>query len=116
VVNVDRRDELAERVHILVHELGHIRCEHEGRREVSRAQRETEAESVAFIVCSMLGLQVGDVAAVYVGGWTDGDPHTITAAQAAIHAAARSLLSDLEDHAASATDGVDRDEEAEVTP
>ena len=29
-------------------------------------------------------------AAVYVGGWTDGDPDTITAAQAAIHTAARS--------------------------
>jgi hypothetical protein len=41
---------------------------------------------------------VGDVAAVYVGGWTDGDPDTITAAQAAIHTAARSLLANLEKH------------------
>jgi hypothetical protein len=32
----------------------------------------------------------------YLGGWTDGDPDTITAAQAAIHAAARALLADLE--------------------
>ena len=96
VVNVDPRYELAERVHILVHELGHIRCGHEDRREVSRAQRETEAESVAFIVCTVLGLEVGDVAAIYVGGWTDGDPDTITAAQAAIHTAARGLLADLE--------------------
>jgi hypothetical protein len=84
-------------VHILVHELGHIRCDHEGRRDISRAQRETEAESVAFVVCSVLGLQLGDVAAVYVGGWTDGDPDKITAAQAAIHTAARGLLADLED-------------------
>ncbi len=98
VVNVDPRHELAERVHILVHELGHIRCDHENRRDISRAQRETEAESVAFIVCSVLGLELGDVAAVYVGGWTDGDPDTITAAQAAIHTAARGLLADLEDH------------------
>ena len=85
-------------MHILVHELGHIRCGHEHRRDVSRAQRETEAESVAFIVCTVLGLDVGDVAAVYVGGWTDGDPDTITAAQAAIHTAARSILTDLEQH------------------
>ncbi len=63
-----------------------------------RAQRETEAESVAFIVCTVLGLDVGDVAATYVGGWTDGDPDTITAAQTAIHTAARGLLADLEDH------------------
>jgi hypothetical protein len=72
--------------------------EDEHRWEVSRAQRETEAESVAFIVGTVLGLAVGDVAATYVGGWTDGDPDTITAAQAAIHTAARSLLVDLEDH------------------
>ena len=44
---------------------------------------ETEAESVAFIVCTVLGLDVGDVAATYVGGWTDGNPDTNTAAQAA---------------------------------
>jgi hypothetical protein len=99
VVNVDPRFELAERVHILVHELGHIRCDHGSRRGVSRAQRETEAESVAFIVCSVLGLELGDVAAVYVGGWTDGDPDTITA-ETAIHSAARSLLADLEDRTA----------------
>ncbi|MDT0348131.1 ArdC-like ssDNA-binding domain-containing protein [Pseudonocardia charpentierae] len=98
VVNIDPRYHLAERVHILVHELGHIRCDHENRRKVSRAQRETEAESVAFIVCSVLGLELGDVAAVYVGGWTDGDPDTITAAQVAIHTAARGVLADLEDN------------------
>ena len=45
----------------------------------------------------MLGLHVGDVAATYVGGWTDGDPATITAAQAVIHKAARGLLAGLED-------------------
>ena len=43
----------------------------------------------------VLGLDVGDPAAIYVGGWTDGDPDTITAAQAAIHQAARAILADL---------------------
>jgi N-terminal domain of anti-restriction factor ArdC len=100
IVNVDPGYPLAERLHILVHELGHIRCGHQQRREVSRAQRETEAESVAFVVCTILGLNVGDVAAVYVGGWTDGDAETITAAQAAIHQAARTVLADLEDQPA----------------
>lgn len=96
IVNIDPGYPPAERVHTLVHELGHLRCGHAGRRDVSRAQRETEAESMAFIVCTVLGLHVGDVSAVYVGGWTDGDPDTITAAQTAIHTAARSLLTDLE--------------------
>lgn len=94
-VNVDPSHPRAEQVHILVHELGHIRCDHEGR-EVSREQRETEAESVAFVVCSVLGLDLGDVSSTYVGGWTDGDPETISAAQSAIHKAAQSLIVDLE--------------------
>lgn len=106
IVNVDPGYPLAERVHVLVHELGHIRCGHEERREIGEAQRETEAESVAFIVCTVLGLDVGDVAAVYVGGWTDGDPETITAAQAAIHDAARTLLADLQDEPADAGEEV----------
>lgn len=68
MVNVDPSYPVAEQVHTLVHELGHIRCGHAERREISRAQRETEAESVAFIVCTVLGLDLGDVAATYVGG------------------------------------------------
>jgi antirestriction protein ArdC len=96
VVNIDPAYPMADRVHTLVHELGHLRAGHATRRDISCAQRETEAESVAFIVCTVLGLQVGDVAATYVGGWTDGDPDTISAAQTAIHQAARSLLADLE--------------------
>ena len=97
-VNVDPKFSLPERVHVLVHELGHVRCEHgpEGRK-ISREQRETEAESVAFIVCSVLGLNLGDVSAIYNAGRDDGDAETITAAQAAIHKAAQSLLKDLED-------------------
>jgi hypothetical protein len=95
IVNVDPSYPLAERVHILVHELGHIRCGHQERRTISRAQRETEAESVAFIVCTVLGLDVADPATVYAGSWTDGDAGTITAAQTAIHQGAQSLLGDL---------------------
>jgi hypothetical protein len=58
IVNVDPGHDPAERVHILVHELGHIRCGHGERCDISRAQRETEAESVAFIVCTVLGADV----------------------------------------------------------
>jgi len=97
VVNVDPKFSLPERVHVLVHELGHVRCEHgpEGRK-ISREQRETEAESVAFIVCSILGLDLGDVSTIYNAGWSEGNAETITAAQTAIHTAARSILHDLE--------------------
>ena len=41
---------------------------------------------------------VGDVTAFYVGGWTDADPDTIAASQAAIHPPLVGMLGDLEDH------------------
>ena len=85
IVNIDPRHDDAERAHVLVHQLGARPLRPRERRDVSRAQRETEAESVAFIVCTTLGLHLGD-------------PDTITAAQAAIHTAARELLADLEDY------------------
>lgn len=111
-VNIDPAPSAAEQVHVLIHELGHIRADHDTRREVSWAQRETEAESVAFIVATVLGLHVGDVAAVHVGGWTDGDPETITATQAAIHHTAHSILADLEQDQPDHEDTQDGESEA----
>lgn len=88
IVNVDPTYPLAEQVHILVHEVAHVRCDHEGR-DIPRSQRETEAESVAFVVCSVLNLAVGDVSSIYIGGWSAGDTEVIQAAQTAIHKAAQ---------------------------
>lgn len=94
IVNVDPGYPLTERVHIALHEIGHVRCDHEGR-DISRGQRETEAESVAFVVCSVLGLDLGDVATIYTAGWNNGDAEVIQAAQTAIHKAAQTILADL---------------------
>lgn len=95
IVNVDPTYLLAEQVHILVHEAAHVRCDHEGR-DIPRSQRETEAESVAFVVCSVLGLELGDVSSIYIGGWSADDTEVIQAAQTAIHKAAQSILAGLE--------------------
>lgn len=95
IVNIDPTYPLPEKVHILVHELGHALCDHENR-EIMREQRETEAESVAYVVCSALGLDLGDVSTVYVAGWSDGDAEIIQSAAEAIHKAAQVILRDLE--------------------
>jgi hypothetical protein len=52
----------AERVRILAHETaGHIRCDHEHRPDISRGQRETEADSVAYVVLAAHQLLDGGV-------------------------------------------------------
>jgi antirestriction protein ArdC len=91
-------DELppAEAAHILTHELGHIAADHEHRHDISRAQRETEADSIAYVVCSALGLDVGEKATFYVAQWSKGDPAILEESVAVIHKAASSILTRLE--------------------
>jgi hypothetical protein len=91
-------DELppAEAAHILTHELGHIEADHEHRHDVSRAQRETEADSIAYVVCSALGLDVGEKATFYVAQWSKGDAEVLEAAVEVIHRAASRILTSLE--------------------
>lgn len=86
----------AEAAHILTHELGHIQADHEHRRDVTRAQGETEADSIAYVVCTALGLDLADKSTFYLAGWSKGDPEILTAAVEVIHQAARRILARLE--------------------
>ena len=86
----------AEAAHILTHELGHIAADHEHRHDISRAQRETEADSIAYVVCSALGFDVGEKATFYVAQWSKGDPAILEESVAVIHNAANSILTRLE--------------------
>jgi hypothetical protein len=87
----------AERVRILAHETaGHIRCGHEHRRDLSRAQRETEADSVAYVVLAALDLDISSSTVEYVAGWSGGDPEVLRAAAETVHRVAAAVLADLE--------------------
>lgn len=58
----------AQAVKTLVHELAHILCEHD-RRDIPRAMREVEAESVACLVAALAGLDSLPYSVPYVAGW-----------------------------------------------
>lgn len=51
-----------------MHELGHVLCDHE-HREISRDQKECEAESVAYIVCNHFGIDSSEYSMRYIGSW-----------------------------------------------
>ena len=61
-------------VKTLVHEISHaILHSKEGEeKEANRNTREVQAESVAYTVCSMLGLDTSDYSFGYVAGWSTG--------------------------------------------
>jgi hypothetical protein len=95
------RDDVAgaQRVKTTVHELAHIRCDHEpGLRvgeDLHRGQRETEAESVAHIVCLVLGLDTQAYTDAYVLGWADGNLDLIKESMQTVQKVAKQILADL---------------------
>lgn len=56
-----------------------------------RGVKETEAESVAYIVAGILGLDTSSYSIGYVAGWSNGEPETIKATAANVLRAAHAL-------------------------
>jgi hypothetical protein len=93
----------AEETHTALHEIGHALLHHpEGERPASEDVRETEAESVAFLVASLLGLDLGSVAFDYVAGWAP-DLDTVTAVGGRVMGAAKQILAAVETSAEDTT-------------
>lgn len=65
----------AQTIKTLVHEISHaiLHDSEDGEeKEADRRTREVQAESVAYTVCSMLGLDTSDYSFGYVAGWSTG--------------------------------------------
>ena len=89
----------AQRIKTTMHELAHIRCGHldadRGEGSMHRGRRETEAESVAHLVCRVLGLDTQTYSDAYILGWADGDIDLVQACAEKIITVARTILNDL---------------------
>lgn len=78
----------------LIHEAAHVLL-HEGPAgsRISRAQKEVEAESVAFVVAAAHGMASDGYSFPYVAAWAGADPHkAVAASQARISHAASAIL------------------------
>lgn len=77
-----------------VHELAHILCGHLDVEDYvgHQGRYETEAESVAYIVCGALGMDTGQYSAPYVASWAKGDPEVVEAAAKKITEVSKHLL------------------------
>ncbi|WP_127354470.1 ArdC family protein [Actinacidiphila soli] len=83
----------------LTHEVAHIQCAHVADMNEYRQHRglmETEAESVAYVVCAVFGLNSAAYSVPYVAGWAGKNPEevaeTIKAAGNRVMAAAKTIL------------------------
>lgn len=87
----------AQRVKTLAHELAHIRLDHNpALSPSSRPQQEVEAESVAFLVCSLGGVQSDSYSFPYVASWSGGDSKTVLAAAETARRCALKIADDLD--------------------
>jgi antirestriction protein ArdC len=80
VVTVADRLEEAAAVKTLAHELAHVLMHQQVDYGANRERCECEAESVAFLVCSELGLATDGYSFPYVATWAAGDTKMVTAA------------------------------------
>ncbi|WBB52404.1 ArdC family protein [Verrucosispora sp. WMMD573] len=89
----------AQRIKTSLHELAHIRCGHlddlDRQELLHRGRRETEAESVAHLVCRALGLDTQAYSDAYVLGWADGDLALIRDCAQTVLRVAKTILRDL---------------------
>jgi hypothetical protein len=112
---VQVRDDLsaAQRVATTTHELAHIRCGHVTAAlsggQLHRGRAETEAESIAHVVCAALGFDTRGYSDAYVLGWARGDMDLIRGCADMVHRVAGGILRDLtpDDVTDDPTDGGD---------
>ena len=86
----------AQTIKTLVHEIAHAILHNENgeEKDADRYTREVQAESVAYTVCSMLGLDTSDYSFGYVAGWsTNKDVKELTASMEVIRKTAK-LITD----------------------
>jgi len=83
----------------LVHEISHAMLHDKDggeEKEADRNTREVQAESVAYTVCSMLGLDTSDYSFGYVAGWSSGkDVKELTASMEVIRKTAKLIVDGL---------------------
>lgn len=89
----------AQRTKTTLHELAHIRCDHTTDvrlgENLHRGRKETEAESVAHLVCRALGLDSQVFTDAYVLGWAEGDMGLIKECAQTVLRVSKAILADL---------------------
>jgi len=78
-----------------IHELAHVLLHRESKLS-ARAVAEVEAESVAFVVCSALGLDTSDYSFAYVARWGGGETEVIAATAQSVISTANEILASIE--------------------
>jgi hypothetical protein len=89
---VENSNPPAQQLKTLVHEYSHSILHAKWDPDVTREQKEVEAESAAYIVCNYLGLDSAGYSFAYVAGWSGSDPEEILRYAQRIQQAATTII------------------------
>jgi antirestriction protein ArdC len=94
LVHVRNDVEVAQRIKTAVHELAHVLLHAPGQVDYSanRGRCEVEAESVAYVVLTHLGISADDYSLPYVAGWSGGEVKAIRATAETVIKTARTII------------------------
>ncbi|MDQ1178662.1 ArdC-like ssDNA-binding domain-containing protein [Rhodococcus sp. SORGH_AS_0301] len=87
-----------EAAHALMHAADTVTAE--DRSDMHRGRMEVEAESVAYVLAGILGLDTAAYSVGYVAGWSNGDVETVTDTARAVLATVHELADALDPHPA----------------
>jgi hypothetical protein len=95
------RDDLAaaQALKTQIHELAHVLMHDPTLGEAGgtlKERVEVEAESVAFVVCDLLGVESGDYSIPYVASWAGGDPERVQETARSVLTTARRIVAGIE--------------------
>lgn len=70
---IDKNMANAQKVKTIIHEIGHMFAHEDFSQKLPRALKETEAESIAYVVSHYLGIDTSSYSIGYVTGWSDNE-------------------------------------------
>ena len=70
---IDKNMPNAQTIKTIIHEIGHMFAHEDFSQKLPRALKETEAESIAYVVSHHLGIDTSDYSIGYVTGWSNNE-------------------------------------------
>lgn len=98
IIRISEQLDPASTAAVLVHEAGHAVLHGDlepGEYQTHRGRCEVEAESVAYVVAGLLGLDTSTMSVGYVAGWAKGDPEAVRATADNVHRAVQTITTAL---------------------
>lgn len=93
---IDKNMPNAQTIKTIIHEIGHMFAHEEFSRNLPRALKETEAESIAYVVSHHLGIDTSSYSIGYVTGWSDNEEFILLESVGRVSKTSKKILELLE--------------------